>query len=353
MTPSVKATNPSLREVLEDLMLVLTQKEKEVVIRRFGLGAEPRQTLEKIGQEFSVTRERIRQIEKIALSKLRRTIDTTYLAQIHKLARETLENRGGLCDEETLIAEVIKKLSSSEQVDQYIAVLALAVHPDFEATERNLQFHRFWRLAAMSEEDAKNVCQAIYGVLSKKKDVVSYEALASEVQNYLMEKNKNVPKETVLSAMEVDKRFKKTKDGLGLIHWRHINPKSIRDKSYIILKQSGKPLHFVEVANRILQAGFDKKMVTVQAVHNELIRNDLFVLVGRGLYALKEWGYKRGTVSDIIEDLLGKKSPMSKKEIIEGVLKQRTVKKGTISLNLQKNPQFERVGRAMYSLTEK
>ena len=132
--------------------------------------------------------------------------------------------------------------------------------------------------------------------------------------------------------------------------WRHINPRSIRDKAYIILKESKKPLHFIEIANEISEANFDKKVVTTQAVHNELIRYDQFVLVGRGLYALKEWGFKKGTVADVIEDLLDKKSPMSKQDIIKGVLKQRQVKKGTISLNLQKNDHFVRVGRAMYAL---
>jgi len=47
---------------------------------------------------------------------------------------------------------------------------------------------------------------------------------------------------------------------------------------------------------------------------------------------------------------LAKKSPLSKEEIIRGVLKQRQVKKGTISLNLQKTPWFERVGRSLYKL---
>jgi len=134
--------------------------------------------------------------------------------------------------------------------------------------------------------------------------------------------------------------------------WRHINPRSIRDKAYIVLKKHTSPLHFVEIANKIAESGFDKKVVTTQAVHNELIRYDQFVLVGRGLYALKEWGYKKGTVADVIEDLLKKKTPMTKQEIIQGVLKQRQVKKGTISLNLQKNPKFVRVGRAVYRLSE-
>ena len=102
-----------------------------------------------------------------------------------------------------------------------------------------------------------------------------------------------------------------------------------------------------------MEAGFDKKIVTTQAVHNELIRYDQFVLVGRGLYTLKEFGFEKGTVADVIESLLRNKSPMTKQEIIEGVLKQRQVKKGTISLNLQKNPQFIRVGRAVYKLSSK
>ena len=109
----------------------------------------------------------------------------------------------------------------------------------------------------------------------------------------------------------------------------------------------------MEIANCISEIGFDKKVVTVQAVHNELIRYDQFVLVGRGLYALAKWGYEPGTVSDVIEKLLEKNGPMSKKQIIKEVLNKRDVKIGTISLNLQKNPSFVRVGRAVYSLVKK
>lgn len=350
-TASPVSQKTRLRDSLEDLFLVLNQKEKDVIIKRFALDEKPRQTLESIGQAFSVTRERIRQIEKIALTKLRRTIETTKLGLIYHFAKEILEEHGGLCREDLLVSEVLKKLPGHEPIDAHIVVLALAVHPDFEKTEQNLQFHPFWRLSTFSEDEAKSMCQTMYNVLSKKKDVLPYDMFTAEVKEaFLKIKGKEMDEATILSAMEVDKRFKKTKDGIGLMSWRHINPKSIRDKALIVIKQANEPLHFVEIANRILAAGFDKKSVTVQAVHNELIRDENFVLVGRGLYALKEWGYKRGTVSEVIEDLLRKKSPLSKKEIIEGVLRQRKVKRGTISLNLQKNTQFVRVGRAMYAL---
>ena len=120
----------------------------------------------------------------------------------------------------------------------------------------------------------------------------------------------------------------------------------------IVLRKAGVPLHFMEIANRIREASFDHKNVTVQAVHNELIRYPQFVLVGRGLYALREWGYEPGTVADVIEAILKEKGALSKKEIIMEVAKQRTVKVGTISLNLQKMPYFVRVGRAVYSFDE-
>ncbi|MBI5413147.1 hypothetical protein HZA42_02235 [Candidatus Peregrinibacteria bacterium] len=351
-TAQTSAPKLNLTKILEDIFLVLTPKEKEVIIKRFSLNNEPRQTLEKIGQQFSVTRERIRQIEKIALSKLRRTIENTKLAEVTRIAKEALGTRGGLCVEDELVSEILQKLASDSDIDSHIVKLALAICPDFIRVERNGALYSFWMTKDFSEDELMSVCDVIYHLLSKKKDVSPVTEIAPEVEASLQEKGKKMVRETIISLFSIDVRFKKVKEGIGLMSWRHINPKSIRDKAYIVLKREGKPLHFVEIANKITESAFDKKMVTTQAVHNELIRDEHFVLVGRGLYGLKEWGYKKGTVAEVIEDLLRKKSPLTKQEIIAGVLKQRHVKKGTISLNLQKNEQFVRVGRAVYTLDE-
>lgn len=342
----------NLVKILEDIFLVLTPKEKEVIIKRFSLNNEPRQTLEKIGQQFSVTRERIRQIEKIALGKLRRTIENTKLADVATISKELLLQHGNVCREEELVSKILQALYSTSEIDSHIVKLSLAICPDFAYGEKNGLLNPFWRLQSTDENALTEISNTAYGLLLKKKDVIPTSELAQEVLNELNNKEKQVARETVLSMFLIDMRFKKVKDEIGLMSWRHINPKSIRDKTYIVLKHEGKPLHFVEIANKISEAGFDKKVVTTQAVHNELIRDEHFVLVGRGLYGLKEWGYKKGTVTEVIEDLLKKKTPLTKQEIIVGVLKQRHVKKGTISLNLQKNPQFVRVGRAVYTLDE-
>lgn len=346
------APKMDLAKILEDIFLVLTQKEKDVIIKRFSLNNEPRQTLEKIGQQFSVTRERIRQIEKIALGKLRRTLENTKLMDVAKFGKESLNAHGGILNEDEIVSEILKQLASNSEIDSNIVKLALAICPEFVRCEKNGLFNPFWMLKSLNEDEIAMVSDITFGILSKKKDVVPFTDLAAEVQANLQEKGRTFSKEAIVSLMSIDIRFKRTKEGIGLMAWRHINPKSIRDKAYIVLKREAKPLHFVEIANKITESGFDRKMVTTQAVHNELIRDEHFVLVGRGLYGLKEWGYKKGTVSDVIEDLLRKKSPLTKQEIIAGVLKQRHVKKGTISLNLQKNAQFVRVGRAVYALDE-
>lgn len=341
----------NLTEIIEDMFLVLTPKEKEVIIKRFSLDNKPKQTLEKIGQAFSVTRERIRQIEKIALGKLRRTVDNSKLSLINKIAREVLELHGGVLVESKLVSEILTRIVSSQGVDANIIKLALNINPDLVKMDKTNVFKPFWRLQYISLDLVKSIVAKGISLLNKKNDVMSDSEIASEVKSAL--KDQKAEQALIVSALEVDKRMKRVKEGFGLMSWRHINPRSIRDKAYIVLKKSSNPLHFVDIANKISEAGFDKKVVTTQAVHNELIRYDQFVLVGRGLYALKEWGFRKGTVADVIEDLLGKKSPMTKQEIIEGVLKQRQVKKGTISLNLQKNPKFVRVGRAVYKLAGK
>ena len=347
---SVPSTKLNLSEIIEDIFLILTNKEKDVIVQRFSLDNKPRRTLESIGQHFSVTRERVRQIEKIALNKLRRTVQTTRLNSINEVANKIIEENGGVILERKLVSEILNNICSTNDVDAHIIKLALNINQTIDKSEKTNLTHPFWRLKGLDLSFINSIITTVIKTLKKKSDVIQDSKLVVQVRQVMEEALKSFGDAIVTSALEVDKRIKKTEAGFGLMTWRHINTRSIRDKAYIILKREKRPLHFVEIANKIAESGFDKKVVTTQAVHNELIRYEQFVLVGRGLYALKEFGYEKGTVADIIEGLLKKKSPLTKHEIIEGVLKQRHVKKGTISLNLQKNPQFVRVGRAVYKL---
>lgn len=345
-------TEVNLAEVLEELFMVLTDKEKEVVVKRFSLDNQPRQTLENIGRKFSVTRERVRQIEKIALSKLKRTAKNTKLNMVNDLATKLIRENGGIMLQNDIVSEILNQIRKPSEVDNSIIKLALSVNENIVSSDKPNIYYTFWYVNPIKLAEIQEVLKEAKKELKEKKDIVAEMKLARDVQSSLKAVGKNYTEEFIASALKVDKSMRKIEGGYGLMIWRHVNPKSIRDKAYIVLKKSARPLHFIEIANKIVEAAFDKKVVTVQAVHNELIRCEKFVLVGRGLYALSEWGYSEGTVADIIEQLLKKKGKMTKKEIIEGVMKQRQVKKGTISLNLQKRACFKRIGRATYMLAK-
>ncbi len=339
----------NLEELLNNLFLVLTDKEVMVVKRRFALQGQQKQTLEKIGKHFKVTRERIRQIESIALGKLKRTVRTTRLHEVNEVAKSILRSQGGLLREDELVTAMLKRIQGSTGVDGAILRLSFAIDTEMVAGNRSNTFVPFWRLASLSMEDIFLIVNSIVKILRKRKACMQTEELVSAIQALNLFEGRVPSRELIVSCLKIDERLRQIPEGWGLTEWRFVRPRSIRDKVEIILRKSGQPLHFMEIANRIREAQFDHKNVTVQAVHNELIRYPQFVLVGRGLYALREWGYEPGTVADVIERILKEKGPLSKKEIIAEVAKQRTVKVGTISLNLQKMPYFKRVGRAVYA----
>jgi len=78
-SPEDAAANQILKEQLAEILATLTEREQKIIRLRFGIGGGRPHTLEEVGNEFAVTRERIRQIEAKALSKLRKNKDTKKL----------------------------------------------------------------------------------------------------------------------------------------------------------------------------------------------------------------------------------------------------------------------------------
>ena len=79
ISPEESASNQLLKEQVKDLLGTLSDREQKIVRMRFGLDSGKSHTLEEVGQEFAVTRERIRQIEAKALAKLRKHKDAKKL----------------------------------------------------------------------------------------------------------------------------------------------------------------------------------------------------------------------------------------------------------------------------------
>ncbi|MFC1655267.1 sigma factor-like helix-turn-helix DNA-binding protein [Patescibacteria group bacterium] len=346
-------TFQNAQKIVQDLLILLSQKEKHVIKRRFNLDNTYRATLEEIGKEFNVTRERIRQIEKNALTKLQRNVGNTDLNALNEFIKEILKEKGGVMTEENLFAALFNILNKNDvEINKNAINLSLTLDKELQRTPNTINYQPYIKYADIDHSHIKNITEKTIDILSKKSDVHTHSKIFDELRKHFKElDHSNLPQ--VISVFTLDKRLKPVEGGIGLASWRHINPKTLRDKIYYVLNKNKKPLHFVEIVNKITELRFDNKRINLQAVHNELIRHDQFVLVGRGIYALKEWGYKEGTVADIIQGILKDGKAMSQENIIKEVMKQRQVKKITIILNLKNKPQFERIGREQYKLKKK
>ena len=345
-TSHLNAVLEQLRSNIDQLLLLLSQKEKVVIQRRFGIDENARATLEDIGQHFHVTRERIRQIESNALQKLRRNVENSPVHIINQVTYQYLVESGGIMKEDILIGKLLTEHSHFS----YSALqLILTLDKRFERVPNTVQCHPYVKFKTCDVDSIKEIFEKAYEVLEKEKIVRKIVYLTVELRK-ILPANQLLQKEVLKYIFQINKSFKIIDGEVGLVHWRHINPKTIRDKIYFTMRQNGKPLHFVEIANAIAEQHFDEKTLNLQAIHNELIRFGDFILIGRGIYALKEWGYNPGTVSDVITGLLKENSSMHQQKIIEEVLKQRKVKPITVVLNLKNKKYFTRIGRQQYAL---
>ncbi|MBI5753836.1 hypothetical protein HZA40_01685 [Candidatus Peregrinibacteria bacterium] len=345
----VVQTITDLPGLIENFLLLLSDKEKVVITKRFALVGADKATLEEIGKEFAVTRERVRQIEKNALSKMRRNVFNTALRSLHEYVAIVVKNNGGIIKSENLIGSLAKILPNNVDMNVSNLNLSLALHEGLECVGNTINFYPYVRDRLIPEYHLKHVADQLINLLHKYGDVKKLDKVSDELNPHLKEVNFDVVK--VKSLIEIDKRLTLLNDDLvGLLEWRHIHPRTLRDKILFVLRNEKKPMHFAAIAEKIDHANFDKRTVNVQAVHNELIRHDQFVLIGRGIYALAEWGYEKGTVAEVIEKVLREHKELDQDKIVDLVLKQRDVKRITIILALKNDRKFARIGRRVYKM---
>lgn len=329
----------------EILKTIDREREREIIARRFGL-YDRKETLEQIGELLGITRERVRQLEKAILIRLKLAAenDLPFVAQIEKDFIKHLSEMGRVARVSDLALKVTEK--GDERDRAHTAFLA-ALSPSLTVLDEN-DFY-FQSVAIKEYFDEKNLKSAVDGIV---KTIKEHGKPVTIPELHEMTNGYEHP-DHVRALASASKLLAHLKDQWGLLKWPLVNPKNIRDKIYVILQEQGKPMHFSEISGKIKDSDFKRKDVTTQAIHNELIKDSRFVLIGRGIYALKEWGYAKGTVSDIIVKILKKsKEPMHRDDIVREVLKSRQVKETTILLNLQGKKQFKRVAKATYALNE-
>jgi hypothetical protein len=336
--------NVDYLKICKDLTKDLPKRTKEVISRRFGFERGERETLESIGKEYGITRERVRQIERDGFLRIEPKLKN--YENIFKHFEAELRTAGDLKREDVLFDQLAEDKNSN------CLYFLLTVTKPFQRFSESQEFYPLWTINTNSLSLAKKVMDAFVGKFEEIKKPLSFDEIYNlydkEMSDFF---DKPLNSQALLSYIEASKKIEPGYEGyFGLKEWPEITPRGMKDKAYLVFKKEQKPLHFLEVA-RLIGRYFEQEKVYPQTVHNELIRDPRFVLIGRGLYALREWGYEPGVVKDIIFKVLktaGK--PLTKEEVIESVLKQRLVKENTVLLNLQGSGEFKRTPEGKYTI---
>ena len=323
----------------------LKENEKKVISERFGL-SQKKKTLAAIGSDLKLSRERVRQIEKDGLRKLASFFISTQ-ADLISLLLSTLEDEGGLLHK----SEAASKLLGSHPAEQEINALNLlfSIIPEVQNIERDEDIHDSWVLASVPRKEIVSVLKDWAKYLEKNNKPANIDVLIEAHPHHLKHKVS-----FLATLPKVSKKIIQNYEGnLGLHTWPEFNPKTVRDKIYYVLRKNQSPMHFSEIGRNIASENFDGKKVVLATIHNELIADDRFVLIGRGIYALKEWGYQPGTVKDIIISVLEKAGgALTLADIYSEVSKQRQVRKNTILINLQTQKEFKRIASDKFILAK-
>lgn len=345
MSEATDAPALNVVSAVKDILATIErEREREIIARRFGL-YDRKETLEQIGELLGITRERVRQLEKAIMIRLKIAAEENlpHVDKLEKALVRHLYDLGGVARITELASATVGDVGDRERA--HIAFVAELVPRLAVVEENDLYYHAVGLQEQYNEQQIKKHVDEIVDVIKQFGQPLTAEELHEKV-------NHNHP-DHVRALASVSKNLANLKGKWGLTKWPTVNPKNIRDKIYVILQDSGKPMHFSDIAKAIKESDFKRKDVTTQAIHNELIKDGRFVLIGRGIYALKEWGFQKGTVADIISDILKKEGgPLHRDEIVKRVLKHRQVKETTILLNLQGKSRFKRVAKATYTLAE-
>lgn len=333
------------KQINKKLLSVLPERARDVLEKRYGIGSDPEAyTLEAIGQIYGITRERVRQIEGYAISSIQKSdVYAEFKPVFDELQEIIVKLGGGVIAEEHLL----DSLSSDPVVRNHIYFLLVVGDPFFRAKENPSYKHRWFtekKIAETVEKALKNVHQSL-----ERDELITEEEILTRFRDQLIDiadrQNDEVLKRWLLISKDI------ARNPLG--EWGHasspnVRVKGVRDYAYLVVKRHGSPMHFREVAKAIEEL-FGRK-AHIATTHNELIKDKRFVLVGRGLYALSEWGYSAGVVKDVLRDILEKHGPLTREEIIDKVRKERYVKDNTIIVNLQDTNLFKKLSNGAYTL---
>ena len=335
------------KQATKKLLSVLPPRARDVLERRYGLGPNGETfTLEAIGKIYSITRERVRQIENYGIQAIQKSDVYNEFQGAFDELQTALDSLGGIISEDDFFTELTKDVQTRNHI-HFILVVA----DPFKRIREDDSFACRWCVEKKIAETVEAALRKIYTSLEED-ELISEDEILGRLKNELGDIEEKYRDEKVLRRwLSISKQI----DRNPLGEWGHparpnVRAKGLRDYAYKAVKRHGSPMHFKEVADSI--KGLFNKKAHVATTHNELIKDKRFVLVGRGLYALSEWGYSVGVVKDVLRDILNTHGPLTREEIIDKVKKERYVKDNTIIVNLQDATMFKKLPDGNYMLVE-
>jgi hypothetical protein len=333
------------KKVTRKIISQLSSRTGDIIMNRFGLnvGGE-RKTLEEIGKKYGITRERVRQIEDTALNFIKKS-------SVYKAEQETFEelkqlirNLGSVVAEHELLPYISKDKAVQNHINFF-----LTLGDAFKKHREDNHFHIRYSIDDEMAEKVHEALKKLY-VSLKDEDLVPETEMIKKFFDQMKDVSEQYRNEEMARRwLSMSKTVAKNPLGeWGKTSSPNIRVRGVKDYAFLVMRRHGTPLHFREVADSISKT-FNKK-IHYATCHNELIKDPRFVLVGRGMYALSEWGYKKGIAREVIADILKKEGPLSKEDIVLRVNKERYFKKNTILVNLANSKFFNKNKSGLYSV---
>jgi hypothetical protein len=339
--------------VISKILDPLKDRERLILAKRYGLQGQESQTLKAVGEEHGLTRERVRQIEKDLLKNLKTAVQQLEsFITARELLIATIAEHGDIMAEHRLLGHL--GIESEEEANSVKFILSLMVELETHPSDQHMK--QSWSRLGFDKAFLKEFIKTTNSILQNHGEPLTAEKFLEKFKTSEFYKKNNLalPEKVILNYLHTAQDVHSNPFGeFGLLHWNEIRPKDVGDKAYLVMKHHGKPEHYATITELINKHALDKRTAYKETVHNKLIKDKRFVLVGRGIYALAEWGYKPGVVSDIIAEVLKTSDhPLSRDEIIDSVLKRRMVKKNTILVGLSNRKLFTKAGKNLYALAE-
>jgi len=335
------------KNVTKKMLSVLPPRAKDVLEKRYGLGvAGDTSTLEAIGQTYGITRERVRQIENYGIQAIQKSEAYKEQEEVFSELHTVVLSLGGVVSEDDLFTELSKDASLRNHI-----YFLLVIGDPFHRIKEDSAFCDRWCVEKKIAESVEKALKNIFNSL-KEDELISEDEILARLKDQLGEIEERYRNEKVLRRwLMISKEIGRNPLGeWGISSSPNVKAKGIRDYAYLAVKRHGSPMHFREVADAIMSL-FEKK-AHIATTHNELIKDKRFVLVGRGLYALTEWGYTAGVVKDVLREILKDHGPLTREEIVDRVRKERYVKDNTIVVNLQDTALFKKLPDGSYIVVE-